>query len=48
MNLLGAGTLTAVAVLEQQFGFILLEGVWTIMSMIGLYRVTVRRGDVRR
>ena len=36
MNLLGAGTLTAVA------------GVWTIMSMIGLYRVTVRRGDVRK
>ena len=48
MNLLGAGTLTAVAVLEQQFGFILLDGVWTIMSMIGLYRVTVRRGDVRK
>jgi hypothetical protein len=39
MNVVGAGTLTAIALLERQYGFILLEGVWTIMSLVGLRRV---------
>ena len=42
MNLFGAAGLTTVAVIEVQYGFILLEGVWTIMSVIGLWKVLSR------
>lgn len=43
MNLIGSAVLTAIAVAGRQYGFILLEGVWAVMSTFGLARALMRR-----
>ena len=35
-NFLGSAVLAAVAVMDWQFGFILLEGAWALMSLWGI------------
>jgi hypothetical protein len=39
MNILGAGLACYASVLLKYLPFILLEGCWTLVSMIGLFKI---------
>lgn len=38
LNLVGSGILTAVAIVEDQYGFLILQGVWTLIAALGIVR----------
>ena len=46
LNVVGAAILAVLALREQQWGFLLLEGVWTLVSLRGVIRRLIgdRRG----
>jgi hypothetical protein len=41
MNFIGGTCLCVAAVAAQQYGFIILEGTWAVLSAWGLWRVAV-------
>jgi hypothetical protein len=43
LNLFGGIFLCITAVALRQYGFILVEGLWAVLSVVGLWRVVIRR-----
>jgi hypothetical protein len=48
LNVLGAATLDVLAFLEKQWGFVLLETVWTLVSAWGLVKMARSSDPVPR
>jgi hypothetical protein len=47
LNLIGSGILTVLASLHQQWGFLLLQGVWAIVSLWGVVALARGTGGAR-
>lgn len=47
LNLLGSGVLATIAAVQSSWGFLLLEGSWAVISLIGLLNLG-RREQERR
>lgn len=43
-NFVGAGILTAVALVEWQAGFVLLQGAWTLVSLAAIVTIVRKNG----
>ena len=43
LNFVGAGLLAWVAIIDQRWGFIILEGVWALAAVPGMLRPRARR-----
>jgi hypothetical protein len=44
LNLIGSGVLATIAAVQQSWGFLLLEGSWAVISLLGLLNL-LRRED---
>jgi hypothetical protein len=44
LNAAGSGVLAVIAVFGREWGFLMLEAVWSLISAVGVYRVLTGRG----